>query len=121
MKTPKILLVDDENEFVTTLSERLELRGIQVASAMNGDAALKAIQQAPPDVVVMDVLMPGINGLEVLKQIKDCNPQIQVILLSGRGSSWEGEEGVRLGAFDYMIKPVDIDQLIEKMNRAAGR
>lgn len=115
----KVLLVDDEQEFVTTLAERLELRGMHVEIAMDGEMALSIIETDPPQVVVLDVMMPGLSGMEVLERIKAIDPKIQVILLSGHGATKDGIKGMQLGAFDYLIKPVDIDELIEKLNEAA--
>ena len=114
----KILLVDDEHEFITTLAERLELRGITPRVAFDGESALAAVAQEEPQVVVLDVLMPGIKGLEVLERVKRSNPRVQVLLLTGHGSTRDGIEGMRLGAFDYMMKPLNIDTLIEKMESA---
>jgi len=114
----KLLLVDDEIDFVNTLAERLELRGFQVLIAVNGENALRLIEDDPPQLVVLDVLMPGLSGLDVLQQIKMSAPQIPVILLTGRGSSAEGAEGMQMGAYDYLMKPVNIDELIRKMEEA---
>lgn len=114
----KLLLVDDEMDFVNTLAERLELRGFQVQTAVDGESALKMIENDPPQVVVLDVLMPGLSGLYVLQQMKTRVPQIPVILLTGRGSTTEGAEGVQLGAYDYLMKPINIDILIRKMEKA---
>ena len=118
MKTWKVLLVDDEEEFVTTLAERLKLRGIDASIATNGKEALTRIDADRPHVVVLDVLMPGLGGLAVLDQIRTTDPQIKVILLTGRGSVQEDDQRVPPGAFDYLIKPVNIDDLIEKMREA---
>ena len=115
----KVLLVDDEQEFVTTLAERLELRGMNVEIATDGEMALGVIEADPPQVVVLDVMMPGLSGMEVLERIKAVDPNIQVILLTGHGATKDGIKGMQLGAFDYLIKPVDIDELIEKLNEAA--
>ncbi len=114
----KILLVDDEHEFITTLAERLELRGINARVVFDGESALEAVAAEEPHVMVLDVLMPGIKGLEVLERIKRTNPGVQVLLLTGHGSTRDGIEGMRLGAFDYMMKPLNIDTLIEKMESA---
>ena len=114
----KVCLVDDEKEFVSTLGERLELRGFEVQIASDGEEALQLIENDPPQVVVLDVLMPGLGGLEVLKRIKSSKPEIAVILLTGQGSTKEGIEGTRLGAFDYLMKPVKIEDLITKMQKA---
>ena len=113
-----VLLVDDEEEFVSALSERLMLRGIEVEIALDGEEALARMKEKPPDVVILDVMMPGLSGLEVLKRIRGSHPQTQVILLTGQGSTKEGIEGMRLGAFDYLIKPVDIEEILERMKEA---
>jgi len=115
----KVLLVDDEQEFVTTLAERLELRGMDVEIATDGEMALGLVETDPPQVVVLDVMMPGLSGMEVLERIKAVDSSIQVILLTGHGGTKDGIKGMQLGAFDYLIKPVDIDELIEKLNEAA--
>jgi DNA-binding response OmpR family regulator len=115
----RVLLVDDEEEFVSALSERLELRGIEVDSALNGEDALAIMVEKTFEVVILDLMMPGLGGLEVLKQIKSAHPNTQVILLTGHGATKEGIEGMRLGAFDYLIKPVDIEEMLEKMKAAA--
>jgi DNA-binding response OmpR family regulator len=120
MKKLKVLLVDDEEEFVSTLAERLELRDIEALVATDGGKALQIIQTEKPSVVILDVMMPGIGGIEVLHQIKRTHPEIQIILLTGQGSTKDGIRGMRLGAFDYMMKPVKIEDLIQKMNEALG-
>jgi len=114
----KILLVDDEHEFITTLAERLELRDINTRVVFDGESALLAVAEEEPQVMILDVLMPGIKGLEVLERVKRTNPAVQVLLLTGHGSTRDGIEGMRLGAFDYMMKPLNIDTLIEKMESA---
>lgn len=114
----KVLLVDDEKEFVSTLAERLRLRGIQADETGSGEEALRLIAQAAPQVVVLDVMMPGMGGLEVLQRVKSTYPNIEVILLTGIGSTKEGMEGMRLGAFDYLMKPLQIEELIEKIKAA---
>ena len=115
----RVLLVDDEEEFISALSERLTLRGIEVDSALNGEEALARLVAKDFEVVILDVMMPGLGGLEVLRQIKATHPNTQVILLTGHGSTREGIEGMRLGAFDYLIKPVDLEDMLEKMKAAA--
>jgi DNA-binding response OmpR family regulator len=120
----KVLLVDDEKEFVSTLAERLRLRGIQADEAVSGEEALRLIAHAAPQVVVLDLMMPGMGGLEVLQRVKSNYPNIEVILLTGIGSTKEGVEGMRLGAFDFLMKPLQIEELIEKIRvaieKAAG-
>jgi len=118
MENFRVLLVDDEEEFVSTLSERLSLRNFQVETATNGQDALAILKENRADVVILDVMMPGISGLEILKRIKTMHPHLPVILLTGLGSTREGIEGMRLGAFDYLMKPVDLDELIAKMHEA---
>lgn len=118
MKNLRILLVDDEEEFVTTLAERLELRGLQARTALNGEDALHMIEAEIPQIVILDVMMPGLGGFEVLRRIKAQHPQIPVILLTGRGSEKEGVKGMELGAFDYLMKPLNIEELIKKMQEA---
>ncbi len=112
----KILLVDDEAEFVSTVAERLRLRNIDVQVATNGEEALACLEARLPQVVVLDVMMPGMSGLEVLKNIKQNYTGVPVILLTGRGSTRDGVEGMHLGAADYMVKPVQIEELIKKMS-----
>jgi len=120
MEEMKVLLVDDEEEFVSTLAERLQLREITTFVATDGDEAIKIVATEKPSVVVLDIMMPGMGGLEVLRQIKRSHPHIQVILLTGRGSTTDGIKGMRLGAFDYLMKPVGIESLIQKMTAAFG-
>ncbi|NIO27728.1 MAG: response regulator [Candidatus Latescibacteria bacterium] len=120
MENWKVLLVDDEEDFVTTLAERLKLRGISAIIATTGDEALELIETDLPQIVVLDLIMPGLSGLETLKQIKSIRPAVQVILLTGRGSTKEGIDGMRLGAYDYLMKPIQIEELIEKINEAAN-
>jgi len=115
MKNLKILLVDDEEEFVATLAERLQLRGMNAQIATNGEDALQLIESDPPRIIILDVMMPGLGGLEVLKRIKAQHPDIHVIILTGHGSTKEGIEGMRLGAADYLMKPINIEELIKIM------
>jgi DNA-binding response OmpR family regulator len=114
----KALLVDDEVEFVTTLAERLELRGFRVVVATDGQEALGLLEAEAPQVAVLDIMMPGVGGLEILRHIRENHPGIEVILLTGRGSTREGIEGMRLGAFDFLVKPVRIEELIARMTAA---
>jgi DNA-binding NtrC family response regulator len=118
MANLKVLLVDDEKEFVSTLAERLSLRGIDAIAAYNGKDALLLIDKEQPHVVLLDMMMPGTGGLEVLKRIKERYPQVQVILLTGNISTQDSSEGMRLGAFDFLTKPVSIDDLMEKLRKA---
>ena len=120
MSAWNILLVDDEVEFISTLAERLEIRGIDARVVYDGEAALKAVAENEPQVMVLDVMMPGIKGLDVLQRVKEEHPKVQVILLTGQGKTRDGIEGMKLGAFFYMMKPLDLDELIAKMGEAVA-
>jgi DNA-binding response OmpR family regulator len=120
MENWTVLLVDDEEEFISALAERLTFRGIRARTATSGEEALAAIEREAPRVVLLDLMMPGMSGVEVLKQIRGLHPEIKVILLTGHGSTREGMEGMRLGAFDYLMKPLGIDELVEKLRGAVG-
>ena len=114
----RVLIVDDEEELVTTIAERLQIRGIQAQTATDGETALKMIEADPPQVVVLDVMMPGMGGIEVLQRMNAQNLKIPVILLTGYGSTEQGKEGIELGAFDYLMKPCDLNMLIGKIQEA---
>ena len=114
----RVLIVDDEEELVTTIAERLQIRGIQAETATDGETALKMIEENPPQVVVLDVMMPGLGGIEILQRMNAQNLQIPVILLTGYGSTEQGKEGMELGAFDYLMKPCDLNMLISKIQEA---
>ena len=116
--TPKILLVDDEKEFVLTLSERLETRNLGSAVAYDGEEALSILETDAPDVMVLDLKMPGIDGLEVLRRVKQEKPGTEVIILTGHGSEQEQRRATELGAFAYLEKPVNIDVLAKTMKQA---
>jgi len=117
----RVLFVDDEEDLVSTVVERLELRGIDATGAVSGQEALTLIEQRPFDVVLLDVRMPGIGGLEVIRRIKQTHPDLEVILLSGHGAREEAEMARHLGAFDYLQKPVDLEDVIAILHRAAAR
>jgi two-component system response regulator CpxR len=118
-ETPsKVLLVDDEREFVQTLSERLEMRDVGSAVAYDGESALQLVKDDEPDVMILDLKMPGIDGVEVLRRVKATNPHVEVIILTGHGSDEDCETCMALGAFAYLQKPVDIDALSETLKRA---
>ncbi|MBT4090776.1 MAG: response regulator [Deltaproteobacteria bacterium] len=121
MKKFTTLIVDDEKDFLETLSERFRLRGIPTKTALDGESALNLIEENPPKIVILDVMMPGMGGLEILQRIKEQHPQITVILLTGRGSTKDGIKGMQLGAADYLMKPIDIEELITKMNESVNR
>ncbi len=121
MDSLRVLLVDDEEELVETLVERLQIRGIHAEGVTRGVDAIQRIREGDFDVVVLDMKMPGLDGLEVIGQLKHDRADIQVILLTGHGSSEDADRGIKAGAFDYLIKPVDIDELIEIIRKAADR
>jgi DNA-binding response OmpR family regulator len=121
MRKIKVLFVDDEVEFLAAVSERLSIREIDARTAASGEEALGLIETDPPDVVVLDVMLPGTSGTELLKLIKGEYPRIQVILLTGAEISLrERIEGMRLGAFDYLQKPLSMEDLVEGLRRAAA-
>jgi CheY-like chemotaxis protein len=115
---PKLLLVDDEREFVQTLSERLFMREVHSATAFDGETALDILSEDDPEVMILDLKMPGIDGIEVLKKVKTTRPEVEVIILTGHGSEKDREVCMSLGAFAYLQKPVDIDVLTETLKRA---
>lgn len=117
-KPQKILLVDDEIEFVDTLSERLENREFKTAVAYSGEEAIESLAKDLPDVIILDLRMPGIDGIEVLRRVKREHPETEVIILTGHGSEKEKQVAYELGAFAYLEKPVDIDVLSDTIRRA---
>ena len=114
----KVLLVDDEREFAQTLSERLSMRDVGSAIAYDGEEALSVIAEDEPEVMVLDLKMPGIDGIEVLRRVKRDHPDVEVIILTGHGSAEDEKTCLELGAFAYLSKPVDIDALSEAMKAA---
>lgn len=114
----RILLADDEKDFVEMLLLRLEAVGHDVTPAYSGDECLKILEQKTIDVVILDVKMPGMDGIETLKEIKKEHPEIEVILMTGHGSIEAANEGKAFGAYDYLLKPADFNMLLEKMAEA---
>ena len=115
---PKLLLVDDEREFVQTLSERLLMRDVHSATAYDGETALNILSEDDPEVMILDLKMPGIDGIEVLRKVKATRPEVEVIILTGHGSEKDRELCMSLGAFAYLQKPVDINVLTETLQKA---
>lgn len=113
-----VLLVDDEEDFRLTLAKRLAKRNLQVLAAANGEEALAAIRASAVDVVALDVRMPGMDGIDVLQAIKAHDPLIEVVMLTGHASVEAAVEGMDHGAFDYLMKPVGIDELLYKLQDA---
>jgi len=119
MANERVLLVDDEKEFVEVLKERLENRSLRVTTASNGTEALEAVKKKKFDAIILDFQMPGMNGVETLKEILALDSDAQVILLTGHGSVGASVEAIKGGAVDFMEKPADINDLLEKIGEAA--
>jgi DNA-binding NtrC family response regulator len=111
LKEIRILIVDDEQDLLDTMSKRMRKRGMIVHASSNGLDALELIQKEPIDVVLLDVRMPQMNGIDVLKRIKEIDPMMAVVMLTGHASIESAVTGMEYGAFDYLIKPVDFDSL----------
>jgi len=114
----EVLLVDDEVEFLDTLLKRMKKRDVNVVGARSGEEALGLLEQHLVDVVVLDVKMPGMDGIQTLRELKRRHPMVEVIMLTGHASLEVAIEGMELGAFDYLMKPVDIDELLYKVEDA---
>ncbi|MGM0654827.1 MAG: sigma-54-dependent transcriptional regulator [Thermodesulfobacteriota bacterium] len=117
----KILIVDDEKDFVEMFSLRLNRQGEKVSAAYSGQEALDLLEKTKIDVVILDIRMPGMDGIETLKKIKARYPLIEVILLTGHGSTETAVEGMKSGAFDYLMKPADFEDISEKLTNAWNR
>ncbi len=117
----KVLLVDDEEQFVDVLSQRLIARDFDVVTALSGDEALSILDNADIDVVVLDVMMPGRDGISTLTEIRRIRPLAEVIMLTGNTTVETAINGMKLGAYDYLLKPTDTAVLIEKLNKAYFR
>jgi DNA-binding NtrC family response regulator len=121
-KTPsRILLVDDEKDFVEMLTLRLEEIGEEVLQAYSGLESLEKMKEAEVDVVILDIKMPGMDGIETLQEIKKRYPLVEVIMLTGHGTIETAVQGMKLGAYDFLIKPADFDDLVTKLNKARER
>ncbi len=118
MEPMKLLLVDDETDFRNTLLKRMRRRDVDVNGVDSGEAALTWLATHPADVVILDVRMPGMDGLETLRSIKTNHPLTEVIMLTGHASMEVAIEGMELGAFDYLMKPMDMDELLYKAEDA---
>ena len=114
----KLFLVDDEKDFIESLAERLQLRDFGVKTALNGEDAVKLISENEFDVIILDVKMPGKSGIETLKEIKNINQLSQVIMLTGHATVESAIQGMKLGAYDYIMKPTDTEELIKLINKA---
>jgi DNA-binding NtrC family response regulator len=119
---PLVLLVDDEAPFVETMTKRLEKRELKVNAALSGKEALEMLDKhRNMDVVILDVKMPEMDGIETLRQIKKAYPLTEVIMLTGHATVETAIEGMKLGAYDYLMKPCDIEQLMEKVQEATKK
>ncbi len=117
----KLLLVDDEEDFTQTLAERLQTRGFDVRTSNDGDRAIEELKTREADIVILDIMMPGKGGIEVLKEIKHINPLIEVILLTGHASIDTSIAGLKMGAYDYLMKPTETADLLTKITKAYAR
>ncbi|KJR41693.1 response regulator receiver protein [Candidatus Magnetoovum chiemensis] len=113
-----LLIIDDEEDFMSALSERLELRRYKVRTVNSAEAAFGEVKRQVPEVVLLDLKMPGMHGIEVLKILKQLDTSIEIIILTGQGLNKHKEEALKHGAFDFLLKPVDIDTLIERIEQA---
>ena len=111
----RLLLIDDEKDFVNILSKRLKRRSIEVKKAFSGAEAIQALRGQEFDVAVLDLKMEDMDGIEVLKMLKIMDPRLAVIMLTGHGSAEAAEQGIKLGAFDYLTKPCELEELLEKI------
>lgn len=118
MVSPLVLLVDDEVGFVETMSKRLSKRQLMILPAYSGRQALEKLEKNSVDVVILDVKMPHMDGIETLREIKKIYPLVEVIMLTGHATIETAVEGMRLGAFDYLMKPCEIEELVAKVNDA---
>ena len=119
MSKPFVMLVDDEVPFVETMTKRLEKRNLQIISAHDGQEALEKLNKnRNVDVVILDVKMPGMDGIEVLREIKKTHPLIEVMMLTGHATVESAIEGMKLGAYDYLMKPCELEQLMDKVESA---
>ena len=113
-----VLLVDDEEDLVHTMAERMVLRGIRAEAVLSGDKAVEQCRRKDFAVVIIDMKMPGMSGLETMRQIRRDKPSTPIIMMTGHGSATEGEQGLKEGAKAYVVKPIDLDELIEKVKQA---
>jgi len=122
MKTTLVMLVDDEVPFVETMVKRLQKRNLTVLTAYSGKEALERLgKHRNTDVVILDVKMPGMDGIETLTEIKKAFPLVEVVMLTGHATVESAIEGMKLGAYDYLMKPCDMEQLMSKVNEAAEK
>lgn len=121
MKTARVLIVDDEEAFANNIAKLISKRGYDIKTVYNGQSAIEALDEMDFDVIILDLKMPGLDGLATLKIIKGKQPGVEVIILTGHGSMDSGIDGIQLGAFDFIMKPVRFDDLYEKIRQAYQR
>jgi DNA-binding NtrC family response regulator len=117
----RVLLVDDEEEFVSVLAERLELRDLEVDTAGTGEVAVEKAEKKAFDAILLDMAMPGMNGIDTLKALLEVNPDLQVILLTGRATMEQAVEAMKLGALDILEKPAVLENVVSRIEEAAAR
>jgi DNA-binding response OmpR family regulator len=118
---PRILIVDDEKEFLSSLSERLAMRDHDVTTSLSGEDAVEKVKSYNFDVVILDVAMPGMDGVDTLREIKRIKPLTEVIMLTGNATVETAVEGLKLGALDYVLKPCEIEELVSKIRKGYDR
>ena len=116
-----VLLVDDEEQFLDALTQRLETRGLKVKAVTNGEDAVDQVEDHSFDAIIVDLAMPGIDGIETLKRIKEKRPDLEIIMLTGHATVKSGIEAMKLGADDFLEKPVDLNVLLEKIGEAKNK
>jgi two-component system, OmpR family, response regulator len=121
MQKLRVLIIDDEPDFLETIVKRLVKRNMEATGVGSGEDALGLVENESFDVAILDMRMPGMDGIETLKEIKRKSPLTEVIMLTGHASVESGMQGMQFGAFDYMIKPADFEELVEKVNQAGER
>jgi len=121
MDKDRVLLVDDEVEFVRALAKRLTAKGLNIEASGDGESAVEKVKQSDFDVIVLDLAMPGMDGLETLKRLREVNPDLQVILLTGHGTIKSGVAAMKGGATDFLEKPAEFQELLAKIREAKAR
>ncbi len=122
MTAPFIMLVDDEVPFVETMAKRLTTRNIEILKAFSAEEALETLKTNQNlDVIVLDIKMPGMDGIEALKEVKTASPLVEVIMLTGHATIESGIDGMKLGAYDFLTKPCDIEELVGKVEEATKK
>jgi len=121
MPETRVLIVDDEEEFATTLAERMQNRGLHANAVFSGEAAVELVKSQSYDAIVLDLAMPGMDGIQTLKEMLTVNPDLQIIVLTGQATVAKGVEAVKEGAFEFLEKPVRLDDLVGKIDTAKSR